>query len=298
MDKCYCIHCGVENKKKSIKCKACHKLLRPVDELVLDLVKDKFVDESKESITNFIINFIKTHIYGIVLTITIITSVVASSVVDDIPSDKVVSERPVVINKINYSDYEGVMKDTLVALTSNQGIDKYRYGTYYKVNESKIDDHLSEFMNDLDKVKSSNKRYYLLFNLQVYTEDMVHYTKIEQFMDKYKDEVLANEFYNLHNDMYALAISDEAIYPYVEDVKNLYVTICECKDDACTPNPFLDDLIEGTKTFYHFTFLKRDGSWYLLKLASEEVATMPDSSFLGAVYNGNYQRFSYEDFEP
>lgn len=300
MNKCYCVHCGTENKKEDFKCRACEKVLEPVDELLTtflktqtkDKVKDKIIDTTKD----YIIAFIKSHIYGIVMSITIISGVVANVISSPVPKENIVESKPDVINKLDYKEYEGIIKDVLVSINLNKDITKYRYGTYYKVNNDKLDDYYYRFERDLNEVKKSNTRYYLLFNLQYYSYDMIHYWNLEDFIKEYKDEQLGNEFYELHNEMYKIAVSDEEIFPYVEDVRNLYVTIMKCEDENCTPNPNSYDYL-GSERYYHFTFLKRDGSWYLLKLAETEVSTMPDSNFLGSVYNGEYQRFSFEDFD-
>ena len=300
MNKCYCIYCGTENNKDDLKCRACEKVLEPVDEILTTFIKDEVKDKLKDKVIDttkdFIISFIKSHIYGIVMSISIIGVVLTNVVSSPIPKENIVTERPIVINKLNYNEYEGIIKDVLISINNNEDLTKYKYGTYYKVNKDKIDDYYYIFARDLDSVRKSNTRYYLLFNLQVYTYDMIHYWNKNDFINKYQDEQLGNEFYELHNAMYKLAVTDEEIYPFVEDVRNLYITIMKCTDEACTPNPNSYDYL-GSNRYYHFTFIKRDGSWYFLKVAEDEVSTMPDSSFLGSVYKSEYQRFSFEDFD-
>ncbi len=301
MNKCYCINCGTLNNKDDLKCTNCHKVLEPVDDLLKTFLKDKTKDKVKDKVIDttrdFLINFIKTHIYGIVMSVTIIGSVVGNIISSPVPNKNIVSKRPSIISKLSYDDYDGIIKDVLTSIDLNEDISKYRYGTYYKVNNDKLDDYYGDFERDLKRVRDNNIRYYLLFNLQYYSYDMVHYWNLEDFIKEHKDEQVSNEYYELHNAMYKLAVTDESLYHVVDDVKNLYVSIMNCEDEECSPNPNSYNRVEGTNNYYHFTFVKRDGSWYFLKAAEDEVSTMPDSNFLGAVYKGKYSRFRFEDFD-
>ena len=291
----YCINCGYEDNHHKLKCPNCGHMINEIDENLKYLINDKISGMTSDKIIDVIKEFIKSHLYGITLTISLIAAVVPNIVLSNNMHKNETSN--IITQKINYDDFDLISKDLLVSISKNENLDKYRYGTYYPVNNNALDDNYDNFVKAYDYVKSLNIDYYILFNLQIYGDELLHATK-EELYTKYKDTILVENIYSTQRSIYELAITDESIFDDIEDVKNLYVSFCKCPNKECDVKPWEDVYIEDEiDTFYHFSFVKRDGKWYFLKVAKHEAATMPDDKYLGVVYNGIYKKYTEKDFD-
>lgn len=294
MTKRYCINCGYEDNHHKIKCPNCGHIINDIDENLKYLINDKIENMTSDKIIDVIKEFIKSHLYGVTLTITLIAVVIPNMILSNNMHKNEVNNTKIV-EKINYQDFDSISKDLLISISKNENLDKYRYGTYYPVNNNALKDNYNNFVKAYDYVKSLNIDYYILFNLQIYGDELLHSTK-EELYSKYSKDI-ADSIYNTQRSIYELAITDESIFNDIEDVKNLYVSFCRCQNEECIQRPWEDVYIEDNiATFYHFSFVKRDGKWYFLKVAENEAATMPDDKYLGVVYNGIYKKYTEEDF--
>ena len=294
MKKRYCINCKYEDNHHKLICPNCGHMINDIDENIKYLVNDKISNMTGDKILDVILEFIKSHLYGITLTITLIAVVIPNAILsNNMHKDEVNNIK--IVEKTNYKDFDSIVKDILVSVYNREDLTKYRYSNYYKVNNKVLDDNYNNFIKAYDYVKSLNIDYYLLFNLQVYSDELLHSTK-EELYSKY-DEVTADSIYSTQKSIYELAITDESIFNDIEDVKNLYVSFCKCQSNNCNEIPWNDIYIDDNiDTFYHFSFVKRDGNWYFLKVAKHEASTMPDDKYLGIVHNGIFKKYTEEDF--
>lgn len=293
MKKRYCTNCGYEDNHHKLICPNCGHIINDIDENIKYLVNDKISNMTGDKILDIILEFIKSHLYGITLTITLIAVIVPNIIINNNMHKDEISTK--LVKKIDYKDFDSIVKDILISTYNRENLDKYRYSTYYAVNKNELDDNYDNFIKAYDYVKSLNIDYYLLFNLQIYGDELLHSTK-EELFNKY-DEVTANDIYDTQRSIYEYAITDESIFNDIEDVKNLYVSFCKCQNKNCNELPWNDIYIEDKiDTFYHFSFVKRNGKWYFLKVAKHEAATMPDDKYLGVVHNGIFKKYNEDDF--
>lgn len=108
-EKIFCVYCGTENLLSSKKCSKCSKKLdpknRPFRDYLREKVEDKLEGDVQDEMLAIMINFIKTHLYGSILTCSIIITAVSvvTNIVNNGNEFKEVSERPTIVNKIEYS---------------------------------------------------------------------------------------------------------------------------------------------------------------------------------------------------
>lgn len=115
----FCTECGKENTRFNKACEKCHKKIDIKDHLILDYLKERFVDDTKDNIISkilsFIKNFILNNLYGTVLIATIIFT--STSIVLNLTNNS--TDYKVLKNKIQFSN---LCKNTIPAtLTCDDG---------------------------------------------------------------------------------------------------------------------------------------------------------------------------------
>ena len=107
-EKIFCVYCGTENSLVLKKCSKCGKELDPKNRPFRDYLKEKVEDKLKgdvqDEMLTIMINFIKTHLYGSILTCSIIITAISvvTNVVNNSNEFEEVTERPVIVNKLDY----------------------------------------------------------------------------------------------------------------------------------------------------------------------------------------------------
>lgn len=106
--KIFCVYCGTENSLSLKKCSKCSKELDPKNRPFRDYLKEKVEDKLKGNVQDemlaIMISFIKTHLYGSILTCSIIITAISvvTNVVNNSNDFEEVTERPVIVNKLDY----------------------------------------------------------------------------------------------------------------------------------------------------------------------------------------------------
>ena len=175
MRKCYCIHCMTVNDTHDKVCKKCGETLRPVDQQLKEFAygetQSYIEDEIKGKFTDLLINIVAPN-------------------AAEVPSDKIVTERPSVFSGSNYTDLQSITEDFLSDVYLGKNTDKYRYHTYYQVNEDVLQDNYDVFYQSSQLIHSRYP-YYLNFILQKYPNDF-HDSK-EKIYNQYSDPETADE---------------------------------------------------------------------------------------------------------
>lgn len=301
MRKCYCIHCMTVNDTHDKVCKKCGETLRPVDQQLKEFVygetQSYIEDEIKGKFTDLLIQFIKSHIYGIVVSISVVTMVVINIVAPnaaEVPSDKIVTERPSVFSGSNYTDLQSITEDFLSDVYLGKNTDKYRYHTYYQVNEDVLQDNY-DFFYQSSQLIHSRYPYYLNFILQKYPNDF-HDSK-EKIYNQYSDPETADSFYGIQQENIKNAVTDRSLLDDLDEIKIVAIDFCKCVNAECTGTPWECERFtdEGVKPYYHLSFVKRDSNWYLLKVAKDTSDVISDPTYLGYINENGLKVYTKEE---
>ena len=264
MNKCYCPFCGTINLLKNKRCMKCDCKLKPYDQDLAKLLYDQVEGDIRGGLVSSILAFLQAHTYGMILTITLIAVVVPNVILASQGNEHNVTSKPEVfvstLSSRGYESLESLYLDFLSDLEQKNSLEKYRYDSYYEVDESKLGDRLTSFFESENSLLP-NHPYYVKFISSAF------------------------DFSN-PDEEYQLNPLDESIAKQIDDLKMLHVYLLDCEGNC-------EYSIEhGSAPFemFYFQFVKRDYKWYFLKVGYESSGYEIDPSFQGYILNGDLHR--------
>ena len=271
MNKCYCPVCGSINHPKNKKCMVCGEKLKQMDQDLSRLVTGEAKGKVEGGIVSFILTFIQTHTYGVLLSITLVAVVVPNVLLANPHQGHEVTSKPSAlmttkVNKSGYADAKEIMNDFMKDLSLEENIEKYRYDTYFEVNQSMLNDRFNLFQNEIQKFHTNNQKYY-----------------IEYARHRYENASLP--------DVYKYGVGDAVNHEDIEGVEMMMVYTFICDDNICEDKEGVINAVFNPTNYFYFHFVKRDGNWYFYRASDDAAECLMDDTFYYYVHEGYVKRY-------